>query len=58
MGPAPGRYIHIERSGGLDLTLSLEAKVGARSPSERKILGSSGTTGDKNLDRIPRIHRP
>ena len=36
---APGGYFQIRRSGGLDLTSSLEAKFGARSGQVHKIGG-------------------
>ena len=35
----PGGYFHIKRSGGLDLTSSLEAKFGARSGHVHQIRG-------------------
>ena len=35
----PGGYFQIRRSGGLDLTSSLEAKFGARSGQVHKIRG-------------------
>ena len=36
----PGGYFQIRRSGGLDLTSSLEAKFGARSGQVHKIRGN------------------
>ena len=37
----PGGYFHIRRSGGLDLTSSLEAKFGARSGQVHQIRGKT-----------------
>ena len=54
--PYPEGYLYIRRSGGLDLTSSLEAKFGARfsqvHQNKRKNLGSSVTTRRKSWGRI------
>ena len=54
---SPGGYFQIRRSGGLDLTSSLEAKFGARSgqvhQTKRKNLGSSVTTRRKSWEKVP-----